>query len=153
YLRFEAQLPNECWQGDLTHWSLADDTNVEVLGFIDDHSRLVVAATARESTKAADVVATFHAAGRRYGYPASLLTHNRANFNARPGKGRTVLEAELERLGIIYKPPRPYPPQTCGKIERFPQPLKRFLTRQRRPETIPALQAQLDGFVAYYNEQ
>lgn len=153
YLRFEAQLPNECWQADITHWALADGSDVEILDVIDDHSRFVVAATAHAVTKAADVVATFHAAARRYGYPASLLTDNGAIFNARSRKGRTALEAELERRGIVYKHSRPYHPQTCGKVERFHQTLKRFLTRQHPAETIPALQDQLDAFVAYYNER
>src|SRR6266480_2791892 len=44
WIRFEAQLPNERWQSDLTHWCLADDTGVEIVNFIDDHSRVAVAA-------------------------------------------------------------------------------------------------------------
>ncbi len=43
YVRFCAELPNERWQADTTHWSLADGTDVEVLNIIDDHSRLLVA--------------------------------------------------------------------------------------------------------------
>ena len=42
YVRFEAALPNECWQSDITH-GLADGTVVEMLNVIDDHSRLCVA--------------------------------------------------------------------------------------------------------------
>lgn len=42
YVRFNAELPNECWQSDFTHWRLADGTNTEVLAWIDDHSRLVL---------------------------------------------------------------------------------------------------------------
>jgi transposase InsO family protein len=41
--RFQAELPNECWQADTTHWALADGTDVEILNVIDDHSRLLVA--------------------------------------------------------------------------------------------------------------
>jgi transposase InsO family protein len=153
FIRFEAALPNECWQADVTHWSLADGTDVEILGFIDDHSRLVVAATARRITKAGDVVATFHDAAARYGYPASVLTDNGAIFNARSRKGRTALEAELAALGILYKHSRPYHPQTCGKIERWHQTLKRYLDRQRAARTIAVLQHQLDRFVDYYNQE
>lgn len=153
FIRFEAALPNACWQADITHWSLADGTDVEILDFIDDHSRLIVAATARRITKAGDVVTTFHAAAARSGYPASVLTDNGAIFNARSRKGRTVLEAELTALGIVYKHSRPYHPQTCGKIERFHQTLKRHLARQRAPRTIATLQTQLDRFVTYYNQE
>ncbi len=46
----------------------------------------------------------------------------------------------------------PYHPQTCGKVERFHQTLKRWLGKQPRARTIEGLQSQLDLFRAYYNE-
>jgi Helix-turn-helix domain len=67
YVRFEADLPNERWQADLTHWALADATEVGILNVLDDHSRLLVASHARMTTKAADVVASFHQAAAAYG--------------------------------------------------------------------------------------
>jgi hypothetical protein len=39
YIRFAPQLPNERWQADFTHCWLADQTHVEILCWIDDHSR------------------------------------------------------------------------------------------------------------------
>ena len=45
YLRFQAEQPNERWQPDITHWPLADGTDVEILNLVDDHSRLCLAAT------------------------------------------------------------------------------------------------------------
>jgi Xaa-Pro aminopeptidase len=30
FIRFEADLPNEMWQGDFTHWQLADGVGVEI---------------------------------------------------------------------------------------------------------------------------
>ncbi len=56
-------------------------------------------------------------------------------------------------MGIASRHSRPYHPQTCGKVERFRQTLKRFLARQDQAETKKQLQAQLDRFVAYYNGQ
>ena len=32
FIRFEASMPNERWQADLTHWRLADGTEVEIRG-------------------------------------------------------------------------------------------------------------------------
>jgi transposase InsO family protein len=43
YTRFEATLPNECWQMDVTHVTLRNLRVVEVLNIIDDHSWLCVA--------------------------------------------------------------------------------------------------------------
>src|SRR5690625_2785169 len=40
YIRFEASLPNEMWQSDFTHVRLASGVDVEVITWIDDHSRL-----------------------------------------------------------------------------------------------------------------
>jgi hypothetical protein len=61
------------------------------------------------------------------------------------------MENELAALGIDFKHSRPYHPQTCGKVERFHQTLKKHLAKQRRPRSPAQLQAQLDAFAAYYN--
>jgi len=74
YIRFQADLPNERWQADITHWQLADGTGVEILNVIDDHSRYALACAVRTVFKAADVVAVFHQTAAAHGYPASLLT-------------------------------------------------------------------------------
>jgi transposase InsO family protein len=153
WVRFEAQLPNECWQGDATHWSLGDGTGVEILNLIDDHSRLLIASTAFRTIKVTDVVATFYAAAAHHGFPASLLTDNGAIFTNAPRRGRSALETELDRLGITHKHSRPYHPQTCGKIERFHQTLKRWLTRQPAAETLAELNRDLERFVDIYNTQ
>ncbi len=152
-IRFEATLPNECWQADVTHWALRSGRDVEILDFIDDHSRLIVAAKVLRVTKAADVVDTFKEAAETWGYPASVLTDNGAIFNGGPRKGVTVFEALLKDLGIVTKHSRPYHPQTCGKIERFHQTLKRYLDKQPRARSVPELQRQVDRFVTYYNER
>ena len=44
WVRFEAKMANETWQADMTHWSLADGTGVEILDFVDDYSRMVTVA-------------------------------------------------------------------------------------------------------------
>ena len=149
--RFQAELPNECWQADTTHWALADGTDVEILNILDDHSRLLVASRAFATTKAADVVETFHLAAVTWGYPASMLTDNGAIFTAESRNGSCAIELELIRLGIDYKHSRPYHPQTCGKVERFHQTLKRWLAKQPAAVTLTELQAQLDRFCDYYN--
>src|SRR2546425_4437764 len=76
WIRFEASLPNECWQSDMTHWSLAEDTPVEIINFIDDHSRLIVASHAVRVVTAPAVLKAFHEAAKRWGFPASVLTDN-----------------------------------------------------------------------------
>jgi transposase InsO family protein len=151
-IRFCAELPNQMWQADTTHWRLADGTDVEILNLIDDHSRLLLASTAYPSVKAHDIVRSFHKACDYHGFPASLLTDNAAVFTgAYRGRGKVLLESELERLGIMFKNSRPYHPQTCGKVERLHQTLKRFLAKQRPATTVDDLQVQLGAFRDYYN--
>jgi transposase InsO family protein len=151
---FVADYPNECWQTDVTHVPLADGTTMEVLNFIDDHSRLCVASRVFAVVRAPDVVRTLHRAAGQWGYPAAVLSDNGAIYtgNARHG-AIAAMEYELLGLGIDIKHGRPYHPQTQGKVERFHQTLKRYLDQQDPPETKRQLQGQLDRFVTYYNER
>jgi transposase InsO family protein len=151
-IRFAAEMPNERWQADITHWRLADGSDVEVLNAIDDHSRFLVGSDALGVFKAADVVASFHRAASAHGFPAELLTDNGAVFTAAPRGGRCALELECDRLGIRDINSRPYHPQTCGKVERFHQTLKRYLAKQDLAASVAELQAQLEAFRTYYNE-
>jgi transposase InsO family protein len=150
-IRFEAELPNECWQADVTVWALASGEVVEILDLIDDHSRLHLGCDAYPRVKAADVVESFHKAAELHGLPASLLTDNGAVFVGGYRRGKVLLEYELERLHIQFKNSRPYHPQTCGKVERLHQTLKRYLAKQPPAKTLLELQEQLDAFVRYYN--
>jgi hypothetical protein len=56
WMRFESFLPNETWQSDMTHWHLEGDRTVEIINFIDDYSRAVLASVAVPVATAADVV-------------------------------------------------------------------------------------------------
>jgi transposase InsO family protein len=150
-IRFQAELPNQMWQADSTHWPLACGADVEILNFIDDHSRLFLASEAYPTIKAKDVVDTFHKTADLHGLPASLLSDNGAVFTGAYRGGKVLLEYELERLGVAFKNSRPYHPQTCGKVERLHQTLKRYLARKAPAETLSELQEELDTFAHYYN--
>jgi transposase InsO family protein len=154
YIRFQAEQPNETWQADFTHWRLANGIEVEILCWIDDHSRYALSVTAHLRVTGRDVVDTFTAATQQHGTPLSTLTDNGMVFTTRlsGGKGgRNAFEAELVRLRIIQKNSRPNHPTTCGKVERFHETLKKHLRSQPAPATIRDLQAQLDVFVDDYN--
>ena len=150
--RFAADLPNELWQADITHWPLADGSDAEILNIVDDHSRLLAASTARAVFKAADIVADLHVAMARHGRPERMLTDNGAVFTGLyRGRGWVALERELAAPGIALSHCRPYHPQTCGKVERLHQTLKKWLARHDPATTASGLQAQLDEFTSYYN--
>ena len=154
YIRFEAEQPNECWQADFTHVRLADGTDIEVLCWIDDHSRYVLSITAHRRVTGPIVLHAFRDCVERYGPPASTLTDNGMVFTARLAGGRggrNAFEAELARLRITQKNSRPNHPTTCGKVERLHQTLKQWLRARPAPATITELQAFLDAFVDRYN--
>jgi len=151
WIRFEALLPNECWQADITHWRLADDTEVEICNMLDDYSRVITASRVFPVTTARTVVEVFGAATEKWGLPASMLTDNGCVFTAWHRGGATTFELELLSLGVELKHSRPYHPQTCGKVERFHQTLKKYLARQRPAHSIRELQGQIDWFIDYYN--
>jgi transposase InsO family protein len=154
YLRFAAELPNERWQSDFIHHHLADGTEVEVVSWLDDHSRYALSVTAHRVTTGQVTLATFRAACAKYGIPASTLTDNGNVYTTRlaGGKGgRNALEHELRALGVTQKNGRPSHPQTQGKVERFQQTLKKWLAAQTPAATLADLQAQLDQFTEVYN--
>jgi transposase InsO family protein len=154
YIRFVAEQPNERWQSDFIHWHLADSTEVEIVSWLDDHSRLALSVTACPVTTGEVTLATFRAACATHGVPASTLTDNGNVYTTRfaGGKGgRNGLENELRRLGVTQKNGRPSHPQTQGKVERFQQTLQKWLRAREPSATLTQLQNQLDQFTDVYN--
>ena len=164
YLRFEAAMPNETWQSDFTHYRLTHPDgrpgpDVEIISWLDDHSRYALHVSAHQPVTAKTVLQTFRQAADLHGYPASTLTDNGMVYTVRlaghgRGGGRNALEDELRRLDIIQKNSRPSRPTTCGKVERFQQTMKKWLRAQPvQPTTLAQLQTLLDAFVAEYNHR
>ena len=125
----------------MTHVELEGGEVFEVLNMIDDHSRLYVASRAMVVVKATDVVRVLHKSAEDWGYPASFLSDNGLIFSTqRRYQVAGATEQALFALGIEAKHARPYHPQTCGKVERFHQTLKKFLAAQegKDQETAPA---------------
>lgn len=155
YIRFQAAMPNQTWQSDVTHYRLTTGTEAKILTWLDDCSRYALSVTAHHNVTALVVLASFRHATATHGTPASTLTDNGMVYTTRfaGGKGgRSALESELRRLNITQKNARPNHPTTCGKVERFQQTLKNWLHAQTtQPDTIEALQAQLDAFTTTYN--
>jgi transposase InsO family protein len=162
YVRFAAELPNQCWQADFTHYRLTrpdgrPGADTEILSWLDDCARYVLSVTAHVRVTGPIVLAEFGNTVATHGIPASTLTDNGMVFTTRlsGGKGgRNGFETELRRLGVVQKNSRPNHPTTCGKVERFQQTLKKWLAAQpNQPATITQLQALLDRFVDEYNHR
>jgi transposase InsO family protein len=160
YIRFEAAMPNECWQSDFTHYRLTEPdgqpgTEVEIISWLDDHSRYALQVSAHHRISTPIVVATFRKAAAQHGIPASTLTDNGMVYTVRYSGGRggrNAFEKQLRDWHVLQKNSRPNHPTTCGKVERFQQTLKKWLRAQPvQPATIDQLQALIDRFVDQYN--
>ena len=170
YIRFQAAMPNECWQSDFTHYRLTRPSgdgsgrpgpDTEILTWLDDCSRYALSVTAHHRVTGPIVLAEFRRTVATHGIPASTLTDNGMVFTTRLSggslrgtRGRNGLEQELRRLGIVQKNSRPNHPTTCGKVERFQQTMKNWLPAQQpQPTTITELQALIDTFIDEYNHR
>jgi len=79
YICFAAEQPNEMWQVDFTHYRLTrpDGTagaDVEILCFLDDHSRYALSVTCHQPVTGPAVVTAFKKAAADQGIPASMLS-------------------------------------------------------------------------------
>jgi transposase InsO family protein len=149
YRRFVAERANECWQIDATKWELADGTTIEIINVIDDCSRVLVASVAVSTCTTANSWDALCAGAQRWGWPERVLSDNGLAFRGPAGNGGLL--PALAALGIEDRHSRPYHPQTCGKVERFHQTLKRYLATRDPAETLAELQADLDWFIERYN--
>ena len=162
YRSFQADLPNELWQADFTHYLLTrpdgrPGPDTEILTWLDDGSRYALRVTAYAAVTGPLVVASFRRAVAEHGTPNSTLTDNGMVFTTRRSGGRggrNAFETELQRLHVRQVNSKVNHPTTCGKVERFQQTMKNWLRAQPlQPTSLEQLQALLDTFVRLYNEQ
>ena len=152
--RFCFSRPNECWQSDWTRWYLADGTPVAIAGTIDDHSRYLPALQAGPGDGSAELVWSVMLAGiTECGIPAMSLTDNGFVYTGRFSAFESAFEANLRALGTRTINSTPGHPQTCGKIERFWQTLKKWLRARPTPATVEELNHLLAGFRDFYNHR
>jgi len=153
--RFSYARPRDCYQIDATEVKLADGSAVVVFDVLDDCTRTLVACHACDAETAQGAIAAIGKAFAQYGAPAIVLSDNGTAFTSRltkPGSISTFVQTLLERR-VRPVNSSPYHPQTCGKVERHHQTLKKWLRTQPTPQTIEDLQSLLDTYRAYYNTE
>ena len=156
YTRFEADLPNETWQSDFTHIWLANGSDTETITWLDDHSRYALHVSCHRRITGPIVVNTFNKTIEKHGMTASVLTDNGMVYTTRFAGyrgGRNGLETRLGELNITQKHTQPNHPTTTGKVERFQQTMKKWLTARPPADTLGDLQTLLDEFVDIYNHR
>jgi putative transposase len=155
--RFAYARPRDCYQIDATEVKLATGQPVAVFEVLDDCTRLLAACHAAPAETAAAAITAITAAAAAHGAPAIVLSDNGTAFAGSPltprGQGRGRFAHAVAGLGSRLIHSSPYHPQTCGKVERHHQTLKKWLAGQPAPATLAGLQALLDTYRDYYNSR
>ena len=138
YRRFEFPAPNACWQIDGTHIYLANGTRVTVVEIIDDHSRVCIASHAAVSESFESAWAALQSGFEEYRYPTMILSDNGTAFSGRRRGTISELERELAALGIVAISSSVAHPQTCGKVERHHQTMKKWLAARPAAASLGA---------------
>ncbi|WP_113691471.1 DDE-type integrase/transposase/recombinase [Amycolatopsis albispora] len=153
--RFSYARPRDCYQIDATEIVLADGSKAVVFDVLDDCTRMLLACQAARSETAAAACTAISAAFTEHGPPAIVLSDNGPAFTAHPRHphaGPTQFARTVTTTGARLIHSSPYHPQTCGKVERHHQTLKKWLARQPHPPTtLTSLQTLLDTYRDYYN--
>jgi len=154
--RFSFARPRDCYQIDATEVALADGSKVVVFDVLDDCTRTLVACHAAPSETAHAAVAAITKAVKAYGAPAIVLSDNGTAFTHRlihPDGAPSRFTRAVTSLGARLIHSSPYHPQTCGKVERHHQTLKKWLNARTPPKNLRALQRLLDIYRDYYNHR
>lgn len=124
--RWEAARVSALWHADVCHvWTRDADGSprkVYVHGFLDDHSRYVLALEARESELEVDALSVLCSALLRHPAPDVLYLDRGACYRGE------VLALACARLGIKLVHAQPHDPQARGKMERFWRTLRQRCT-------------------------
>jgi putative transposase len=152
--RFVYARPGDCYQIDATMIALAGGRLVAVFDVLDDCTRLLAACHAAPAETADAAITAITQAADAYGAPALVLSDNGPAFTSRlrhDNAGPSRFARTLAGWGTRLIHASPYHPQTCGKVERHHQTLKKWLAAHPAPATLAELQTLLDRYRQHYN--
>ena len=151
YRRFAYAQPRDCYQVDATEVKLADGTAAAVFDVLDDCTRLLAACTAAPCEDGPSAAAAIGAAAASCGAPGIVLCDNGTAFSGGVARGQGKFARAVTAMGSRIIRSSPYHPQTCGKVERHHQTLKKWLAARPAPADLADLQALLDEYRDWYN--
>lgn len=153
--RWERGRAMELWQMDIVGgFGLSNGTSLKCLTGVDDHSRLCVSAKLMPRELSRSVCDGLEQALARFGVPGQILTDNGKVFTGK--YHRPPVEVLFDKIcrenGIDHILTARYSPTTTGKVERFHRSLRAEFLTGRVFESLEAAQAELDAWVADYND-
>jgi transposase InsO family protein len=150
--RFEAPTPLDLVQVDIVYVPKIGGGWLYSVNCLDDHSRMLLGATALEEQTGEAVLRAFRAIVARWGRPNRVLTDRGTQFVHWRGKTafqkyvQNELKAEHIRAAAKH-------PQTLGKLERFHSSLRQEGLDPKGYADVNALQGALDRYLGYYNHE
>ena len=115
FVKYEWPKPNMLWHVD---WTTCPFTKMQLIAFIDDHSRYLVHAEYFSNATTENTLLAFTNAIAKYGKPENILSDNGTQFT--PARGESgPFTKWCEDRNIKHILGRVHHPQTNGKIERW----------------------------------
>ena len=149
--RYERAKPNQMWCSDITEFRIGRGMTVHLIGFMDDHSRYVVAWGLYASCTTELVLEVLKNGFDSYGYPEEMLTDNGPQYKT--WRGTTRFELALRREKIRHVLCGRERPQGNGKIEAFWGALKKEFVRRAPLGPIDEVRERLTHWMNFYNWQ
>lgn len=150
--KFEAEFPNQIWQGDVMHGPKVRVNGVNkksyLNAFIDDHSRYIIHAEFYPNEKLESLKDCLKKSVFKKGLPQKIYIDNGSCYRA------INLDQITACLGIGITHSRPYTPQGRGKIERWFKTVRdSFLPLYPNVLSIKEFNLKLDSWVDEYNNK
>ncbi len=150
--KFEAELPNDLWQGDCMHGPVVIENGKHrktyLFALIDDHSRLITHAQFFLNENLLSFLLCLKTALAKRGLPKKLYVDNGPYFKAHK------LEYSLASLGTALLHAKPYTPEGKGKIERWFRTIRMcFLPLLPDALTLDELNLRLEDWITGYHEK
>ncbi len=146
---FEMEFPGDCWQTDISSGPYLNidgkKLKTYLIAFIDDASRVVMAASFSFDQSLVSVLSVFKTAVQRRGIPKKLFMDNGKVFRS------DQLQFICASLGTIASFAEVFSPQSKGKIERWFQTLQRQWMNLLDWNSIPSIE-QLNELLYDYVE-
>lgn len=148
--RFEAGYAGELYQMDVTYVYITGIAVLYLVVIIDDYSRFCVAADLCRDQRGSTLIEVLHNAGVRHGKPRKVLTDQGRGFYTWSME-RTAFEHYLDDMEIEHIVSDPHSPETCGKVERVIQTIKKELLGKVRFSGYEDARRGIEAFIRSYN--
>ena len=148
--RFEAKYPGQLYQMDVTYVYITGIPVLYLVVIVDDYSRFCVASDLCRDQRGTTLIEVLHNTCVNHGKPVKLLTDQGRGFYTWSME-RTAFQKYLDDMKIEHIVSEPHSPQTCGKVERLIQTIKKELLLKVRFCSYEEAKRGITDYIKSYN--